>query len=184
MIKTALWIFGGILLGLIIHLTLILSLPQIVPNNVWSIFEKIGKPGELITIARPKQQEANILRLDPELAYAVCRFDLSIGPGIINGKLPNDFWSVGVFDKAGVAIYSTTNRSGGGNTLDIGIFNPAQTRLLAEQKIELESGILIVKVPRDEVFIVIRLAVPHPAMWQRYKETLEKLHCSHVGQNQ
>ncbi len=184
MIKSALWIFGGILLGLIIHLTLILSLPHLVPNNIWNVFSKIGAPGELIIIEKPKQQEENILRLDPELTYAVCRFDLSIGPGLLSGKLPTDFWSLGVFDKNGVAIYSTTNRSGGGQSLDLGIFNPAQTRLLAEQKIELQSGILIVRAPRDEVFVVIRLSVPHPAMWQRYQEQLKALKCSHVGQSE
>jgi len=180
MIKTAIWIIAGILLGLIIHLVIILSLPNLVPNNAWNILSKISTPGKLVILKRPKAMETNVLRLDPELVYAVCRFDLLQGPGSLSGKLPIDFWSVGIFDKTGVAIYSTTNRSGGDQNLDLGIFSPAQTRLLAEHQLTLKTGVIIVKAPSNEVYAVIRLATPHPAMWQRYKETLKQLKCAHI----
>jgi uncharacterized membrane protein len=183
MIKTAIWVFAGLLLGLIIHLSLILALPHIIPNNVWNQFAKIGDAGQLVIIEKVKPLKPNSLRLDPDLIYAVCRYDLSIGPGILSGKMPKDFWSIGVFNKTGTAIYSTTNRSGGDQSLDLGIFNSAQTRLLAEQKIKLQKDLLIVKSPQNEIFVVIRLAPPHPSMWTRYKKILEEINCGHIGES-
>ncbi len=179
--KTFLWIFAGLLFGLIIHLTIILLLPRFTPTSVWEIFAKIAPTGEIITLERPKALQANILHLDPELAYAACRYDLSKGPGILSGDLPDDFWSVGVFDKNGVAIYSTIGRSGTGKSLELGIFNPAQTRLLAEQQLDRQEGLIIVEAPHDQIFVVVRLAPPFPESWPRYREILSELECGYIS---
>ncbi len=182
MIKTFLALLGGIILGLIIHLGVILLLPYYPLNNIWSLFAQKAPIGELIILERPEAEEANILRLDPELVYAVCRYDLSRAPAYVSGQLSDDFWSVGVFDKNGVAIFSTTGRASINNYLELGIFNPAQTRLLAEQQLEMQEGLIIVEAPRNEVFVIVRYAPPYPQMWQRYSEKLSKLNCAYLDE--
>ena len=184
MSRTFIWVFAGLMLGLVIHLVVILLLPRYASTSVWEIFAKIAPAGEIITLERPAPGKSNMLRLDPELAYAVCRYDLSRGPGVLVGNLPQDFWSIGVFDKSGVAIYSTTNRSGSGGSVELGIFNPAQTFLLVEQKLNLQEGLIVVEAPRNEVFVVVRLAPPYPAMWERYREILTRLQCGHIDDSQ
>ena len=182
MIRYTLWGFSGLLLGLIIHLTLILGLPKFQPNTVWTYISQLGEPGEVVTLGRLESGSENKLHLDPEMAYATCRFDLARGPGVLSGPLPDDFWSIGVFDVDGVAIYGTTNRSGVGKSLELGIFNSAQTRLLAEQQITLQEGLLIIESPQNQIFVVVRLAPPHPVMWDRYTKMLEQLRCGHLDQ--
>lgn len=180
MIRLALWSVAGLVLGLIIHLIIILSMPYFAADNMWKRITALGAEGRVITLAHPAEGAANPLALDPELVYAVCQFDLSQGPGVFTGPLPFDFWSVGIFDRDGVAVYSTTNRAGVGRSLALGIFNAAQTQLLAEQQFEIDEGLLIVEAPQDSVFAVIRLAPPHPAMRPRYQQALAQLECGHI----
>ncbi len=184
MMRTLLWVTGGVILGLIIHIVVILTMPSLAPLDLWGRISALG-PNDTLTVLDPlKPGDANPLGLDPSLAYAVCRMDLRGGPGEVSGTLPEDFWSLSVFDKSGVAIYSTTNRSGTGQFLNLGLFNPAQTRLLAEQQLDIAEGLLIVKTESDDVFVVIRLAPPHHEMLPRYRQMLSQLTCGTINTDQ
>ena len=64
--------------------------------------------------------------------------------------------------------------------VDLGLFNPAQTRLLAEQKLDVAEGLLIVEAQQDDLMVVVRLAPPHPAMRARYEKALAGLKCGNL----
>ena len=181
MVRTILYAIGGILLGLAIHLVVILTLPRLADNSVYSQIVALDAVNQTKLLAVPKPGDANPLRLDPNVSYAVCRLDLTGGPGEVTGVLPVAFWSIAVYDRTGTVLYSTTNRDGIGQTLDLGIFDPAQTRLLAEQKIDIATGLLIVESRSDDVFVLIRLAPPHPAMRERYEADLQRLACRNIA---
>ena len=181
MIRTLLWLLGGAVLGGIIHIGVILSLPSLSATAAWDrvAATDVG-PGPTVLPAA-KAGEANPLRLDPELAYAVCKIDLRGGPASVTGTLPQAFWSVAVYSRAGTVVYSTTNRDGIGTALDLGIFNPGQTRLLAEQKLDVAEGLLIVEAKDDDLFVVVRLAPPHPEVRARYEQALAGLKCGTIA---
>ncbi|MGN6157291.1 MAG: DUF1254 domain-containing protein [Devosia sp.] len=180
MVRTALYVFGGILLGLAIHLIVILTLPQLAEHTVAERLDNLGQLDKIVLLAPVKPGEPNPLRLDPELDYALCRLDLRSAPGQVSGTLPLSFWSVSVYDNTGSVLYSTTNRDGIGQTLNIGLFDPAQTRLLAEQKLDVDTGQLIVETKTDDVYVVVRLAPPQPVMRDRYAAQLGKLSCKNI----
>ena len=181
MVRTLLYLLGGLLLGLVIHLVVILILPRISENAAYTQVASIEALNRTTLLALPKAGEANPLHLDPDMSYGLCKLDLSAGPGEVTGTLPLAFWSVAVYDSTGTVLYSTTNRDGIGQTLDLGIFDPAQTRLLAEQKIDISPGLLIVEARTDEVFVVVRLAPPHPSMRARYEAQLQRLACRNIA---
>ncbi|MBN9345430.1 MAG: DUF1254 domain-containing protein [Devosia sp.] len=181
MVRTLLYLLGGLLLGLVIHLVVILILPRISENAAYTQVASIEALNRTTLLALPKAGEANPLHLDPDMSYGLCKLDLSAGPGEVTGTLPLAFWSVAVYDSTGTVLYSTTNRDGIGQTLDLGIFDPAQTRLLAEQKIDISPGLLIVEARTDEVFVVVRLAPPHPSVRDRYEAQLERLACRNIA---
>ncbi len=180
MVRTILFAISGVLLGLAIHLVVILTLPRFAETSVHDTVMALGALNRTTLLPVPAPGEPNPLQLDPDLAYVVCQLDLSAGPGELTGTLPVAFWSVAVFDPAGTVLYSTTNRDGIGQTLDLGIFDPAQTRLLAEQKIDIAPGLLIVESRSDDVFVLVRLAPPHPSMRARYEAQLERLACRNI----
>ena len=178
--RTLLWLAAGLVLGGIIHLAVILTLPTLATEGIWTrvlLLDALNKP---VVLPQPVAGQPNPFRLDPELAYAVCRIDLRQGPGTVSGTLPRDYWSVAVYTKAGVVTYSTTNRDGLGQTLDLGIFNPQQTRLLAEQQLDVAEGLLIVEANEDDIFVVIRSAPPHQAVRERYEAALAGLGCGTI----
>ena len=181
MLRTPLYLLGGLLLGLVIHLVVILILPRISENAAYAQVAAIDALNKTTLLALPKAGEPNPLHLDPDMSYGLCKLDLSAGPGEVTGTLPLAFWSVAVYDTAGTVLYSTTNRDGIGQTLDLGIFDPAQTRLLAEQKIDISPGLLIVEARTDQVFVIVRLAPPHPSMRARYEAQLERLACRNIA---
>lgn len=180
MVRTLLYAIAGVILGLVIHLVVILILPSISENSVRTRVAAIDALNKTVLLPRPAAGEPNPFRLDPYLSYGLCKLDLSKGPGEVTGTLPLAFWSVAVYDTSGTVLYSTTNRDGIGQTLDLGIFDPAQTRLLAEQKIDISPGLLIVEARTDQVFVVVRLAPPHPSMRERYEAQLLRLGCRNI----
>lgn len=180
MIRTVLWIFGGLVLGGIIHLTVILALPAMTGGGVWSQISAMGALNKAVILPAVQAGQPNPLKLDPELSYAVCQIDLRKGPGVVAATLPQAFWSLAVYSHAGIVLYSTTNRDGIGQNLDLGIFNQAQTRLLAEQKLDVAEGLLIVESRDDDVYIVVRLAPSHQVMRARYEAQLQTLSCGNI----
>ena len=177
MIRTLLWLVGGLILGGIIHITAILTLPLLAEETTWSRVSALEANNRMLVLERVAQGDPNPLHLDPELNYGLCQIDLGEGPAYLNGVLPDAFWSVAVYDQNGVVIYSTTNRDGIGQTVDMGIFNAAQTRLLAQQQIEIAEGLLIVEAPANKLFVLVRLSAPHEAMRARFEQELSEITC-------
>ena len=178
--RTFLWVIAGVVLGGIIHIAVILALPALATEGLWPRVSALGALNKPVVLAVPAAGEPNPLHLDPELAYAVCQINLRQGPGFVRGVLPSGFWSVAAYGPTGTILYSTTNRDGIGSNLELGLFNQAQTRLLAEQQLDIAEGLLIVDAPSDDVFTVIRLAPPHPAMRARFETALSALVCGNI----
>jgi len=175
--RTLLWLIGGLLLGGVIHIVAILTLPLLAEETTWSRISAFKAENRMLVLDRVTQGTPNPLRLDPELSYGVCEIDLSNGPAYLSGVLPDAFWSVAVYDQNGVVIYSTTNRDGIGQTVELGIFNAAQTRLLAQQQIDIADGLLIVEAPTNQLFVLVRLSAPHEAMRSRFEQELSEINC-------
>ena len=178
--RTALWIVAGILLGGIIHILVILSVPAVATQNLWSRITALAPENKLVLLPPLKPGEANPLQLDPALSYAVCRLNLKSGPGVLTGTLPDAFWSLAIYTPSGAVAYSTTNRDGIGKNLNLGIFNADQTHLLAEQEIEVADGLLIVESSSDDVFVVIRLLAPYEVVRPRYEKALAGIACGNI----
>jgi uncharacterized membrane protein len=172
---------AGVILGGIIHIAVILMMPVVSANGLWTRIAALDALNQIVVLPPVKAGEANPLQLDPELSYAVCQIDLSKGPGEVSGGLPQAFWSIAVYDRAGTVLYSTTNRAGSGQQLDLGIFNPAQTRLLAQQQLDIAEGLLIVESPEDQIFAVVKLAPPYEVMRPRYEAALADLICGNIA---
>ena len=177
MMRFLLWLIAGLILGGMIHIVVILTLPSLAGETLWTRLEAIDADGGMVVLPPVRPGEPNPLGLDPELSYALCRIDLRGGPVYLRGLLPDAFWSVALVNPAGIVTYSTTNRDGIGRTLDLGIFNAAQTRLLAQQQLDVAEGVLVVESASDDLYAVLRLAPPHEAVRARFEQALAAVSC-------
>lgn len=181
MIRTLLWLAGGALLGGVIHISVILTLPALAEQSVWTRLADLPADNAMTILPPAGVGAADPLGLDPALVYGLCRIDLAEGPAYVSGRLPDAFWSVALFDPAGLVTYSTTNRDGIGQTLELGIFNSGQTRLLARQQLDIAEGTLVVESAQDRLLALIRLAPPHQAVRARFEQELRKITCGPKG---
>ncbi|SEP77297.1 Uncharacterized membrane protein [Devosia sp. YR412] len=177
MTRALLWLLAGAVLGGIIHIIVILTLPALAEQSVWTRVASIDADNRMAILPPVKAGEPNPLGLDPEMVYGLCRVDLSQGPAYVKGTLPDAFWSVALFTPAGTVAYSTTNRDGIGQTLDLGIFNADQTRLLAQQQLDVAEGLLVVESSSDNLLVLVRLAPPHQVMRARFETALKSVSC-------
>lgn len=177
MTRTLLWLVGGVLLGGVIHIVTILTLPMLAEETAWTQVSALEAENRMLILPAVEAGAPNPLDLDPELTYGVCRVDLGEGPAYLSGFLPDAYWSVAVYNSAGVVLYSTTNRDGIGQTVELGIFNADQTRLLAQQRIDIAEGLLVVEARSDDLFILVRLAPPHDVMRPRFETALSEITC-------
>lgn len=181
MIRFLLWLIGGVLLGGIIHIVVILTLPMLAEETTWSRVSAFEASNRMVILPPVEAGKPNPLGLDPDLVYGLCQIDLAEGPAYLRGTLPDAFWSLALFNEAGIVIYSTTNRDGIGQTVDLGIFNAAQTRLLAQQQLDIEEGLLVVEAPSDKLLALVRLSPPHEVMRDRFAERLGAISCGPRG---
>lgn len=177
MVRTLIWMAIGAVLGGIIHLIVILTLPMMARDTIWDRVTALDAHHRMQVLPVPAPGEPNPFGLDPDLTYAVCQVDLGDEPVYLKGTLPDAFWSLAIFNQAGIVTYSTTNRDGIGQTVDIGIFNAAQTRLLARQEIDISEGVMVVESTTDQFFALLRLAPPQPAMRARFEQALGAISC-------
>jgi uncharacterized membrane protein len=177
MIRLTLWAIGGLLLGGIIHLVAILILPALAEDDAWTRVAALETIERFSVLERPVPGAPNPFGLDPSFIQAVCQLNIADGPGALEGVLPDSFWSLAVYEPDGSVIYSTTERSASDNFLNVGIFNPDQTRLLAQQAIEIDEGLLIVEAVGNDVAAVVRLWLEYDELASRYKQALAGLTC-------
>jgi len=177
MVRTLIWIAAGVILGGIIHLIVILTLPLVASDTVWDRVTALDAHHKMQILPVPAPGQPNPFGLDPDLTYAICQVDLGEEPVYLKGSLPDAFWSMAIYNQAGIVTYSTTNRDGIGQTVDIGIFNAAQTRLLARQEIDITEGVMVVESTTDHFFVLLRLAPPQQAMRARFEQALGALTC-------
>ncbi len=182
MTRTFMWLLAGAVLGGIIHIIVILTLPALAERTVWTRVEALNASNRMVVLSPVEAGADNPFSLDPLLIYGLCQIDLSKDPAFIGGVMPDAFWSIAIVDRAGTVLYSTTNRDGIGRTLQMGIFNAAQTRLLAQQQIEISEGLLVVEAQSDDLFAVVRLAPPFTAVRGRYASDLAKITCGKRAQ--
>jgi len=183
MIRTLLWLVGGVLLGGVIHIFSILTLPLLAEDTTWSRLAALDARNRILVLPEIGPGDPNPLQLDPDLTYGVCQVDLNEGPAYLSGILPDAFWSAAIYDRNGIVTYSTTNRDGIGQNVELGIFNPDQTRQLAQQQIDIVEGLLIVEAQSDELFIIVRLSPPHNVMRPRFAQSLSDISCGSRGNN-
>jgi uncharacterized membrane protein len=162
--RTLLFIVGGILLGGIIHIAIVLLVPFYAERDAWAKIGGFGRDGTFHTLPIPEAGAEPIAFLDPRMVQAVCRFTLEDGPVRILAELPEEFWSLAVFDRRGRNVYSLNDRASEGARLDVAILTPVQVaQLRQDPPASLETAIVL-ELPIDSGFALIRAFVPDSSL--------------------
>ena len=175
-------IFYAVVLGglgaLLIHILTIFLIPGFAENDAWARLPKQVEDGYFTLVNRDDPLAASMQAFDQNFVYGACRFGLSEGPfGLAGGTAPT-FWSLSVYDRRGINLYSINDKSLQGNDLDVVIATPLQiTELQKDMPPEL-SGSVFVEADTRDGFVLLRSYVPEPGLLEKARTFVSSTNCA------
>lgn len=178
MIRTLLFVLGGLLLAGVIHIAVIFFVPYFATHDAWSEVERFGPDGQFHVLALAGSGPDALPGLDPRALHAVCRFSLANGPIRIQARLPADFWSIAIFDRRSRNLYSLNDRSAEHAALDLAVLTPVQMAQLREDPPASLEQAVVIELPVETGFAVLRVLVADDSMLPSATRALEGATCS------
>ena len=175
--RTAFLILAGLIGGVVIHIVAVLAFPAYGGRSLWNAVEAYGPERTFAVIPRPAPGEETIAYLDPNMAHAICRFDLSRGPNRIVAAL-SGFWAVGIFDARGQNLFSLTSGGADREILDLLIARPQELTPLRRDPPPILEEAVVVDLAVDRAVMVIRAFVPDPTQWDQVAAMLATADCA------
>ena len=80
MMRWLILLFGGVLLGGMIHLVTVLALPTIATLDAYSRLQPLTAQNAVTVLPQTTTATALMPYMDPAFAIAICRYDLGAGP--------------------------------------------------------------------------------------------------------
>lgn len=176
--RTLLFLFGALLLGGIFHIVVVLLVPFYADRDAWAEIERFGREDRfhLLPLAQPGSE--SLKSLDPWMLQAVCRFSLARGPVRMTAALPDDFWSIAIFDRRGRNMFSLNDRSAERTRLDVAVITPIQMAQLRQNPPESLETAIVVELPLEEGFAVLRVFVADETKLHDAAEAARTADCS------
>ena len=176
--RTLFFALGGLLLGGIIHVAIVFMVPLYAANDAWAQMRAFGRDGQFHLLPIPEAGAEPLASLDPRMAQAVCRFSLADGPVRVRAELPDEFWSVAVFDRRGRNVYSLNDRAAERSRLDLAILTPVQmAQVRQDPPTSLETAIVL-ELSLDTGFVLLRAFVPDDSMLPEATASLRAADCA------
>jgi uncharacterized membrane protein len=178
MIRLAFTVIAGVLLGLIVHLVSVLALPRIATQDAYSRLTPITKLNAVSVL--PPADPANTLMpfLDPALAVAVCRYDLSPGSIKLTVPVSQAYTSVSFYTRNEVAYYAINDRSAGKKVIELDLMTEAQHNALPEDEDVTAADRLIIDSPTTTGLIVLKALAPEPGLMPQAQASLAASKCN------
>jgi len=175
--RTLLFMLGGLIAGGIIHLVIVLLVPMYASHDAWSEMQRFGADRAFHVLPPPEAGNEVIPGMDPRLLQAECRFSLKDGPLRVSAKMPDEFWSVAVFDRHGRNVYSLNDRATEGPDLDLAVMTSVQLAQLRQNPPAAMENAITIELPIDDGFVLLRAFVPDASMMPQATAALTAANC-------
>jgi uncharacterized membrane protein len=181
MIRLALWLLGGVMLGGIVHIATVLLLPAMATQDAYSRLAPMTPANAVTAIAPPSPDKAVIPFMDPAFAVSVCRYDISEGPLKFSVPVSQAYTSVSFYTRNDVPYYAINDRAAGRRMIELDLMTTEQRNDLPENEEITAADRLIVESPTTTGLIVIKSLAPEPGLLQAARSALASAQCSSVS---
>lgn len=181
MIRVALWLLGGVMLGGIVHLVTVLLLPGMATQDAYSRLVPMTPVNSVTAIAPPSPEKAVMPFMDPAFAWSVCRYDISEGPLKFSVPVSQAYTSVSFYTRTDVAYYAINDRAAGRRSIELDLMTTDQRNELPENEEITAADRLIVESPTTTGLIVIKSLAPEPGLLQAARSALAGAQCTPAG---
>jgi uncharacterized membrane protein len=177
MIRLLFAIIAGVLLGGVVHLVSVLSLPRIATQDAYSRLTPLTKLNTVTALALADPNNAPMPFMDPAFAIAICRYDLSGGPIKLAVPVSQAYTSVSFYTRNDVAYYAINDRSAGRRVIELDLMTEAQHAELPEDEDVTAADRLIIDSPTATGLIVLKALAPEPGLMVQAKASLAASSC-------
>jgi uncharacterized membrane protein len=177
MIRWALLLFGGALLGGIVHIATVIALPRTATQDAYARLTPITQVNAVTPLPAPTSEKTIMPLMDPAFASAVCRYDLSQGPLKLTVPVGPAYTSVSFYTRYDVAYYAINDRAAGRRVIDLELMTPEQHEQMPEEEDVTAADRLIVESPTPTGLIAIRALAPEPGLMEKAKDAIAGAKC-------
>ena len=173
------WIFAGLCLGGIAHILSILLLPALSRQDATSRLSVLGPVNGMKTLPGSGPSGGPVPFSDPNVATAICPFDLMSAPLRIRVASGQEFLTVAFLQPGGSIFYSLSDRANASGALDVRLAT-------GEQLLAIEAGDpddqpvaeLRVKSPSATGVALVRAVAPAIAMLPLAEQRVSRASCA------
>ncbi len=177
MIRIALWIAGGLVLGGIVHLTSILILPRSATQDAYARIAPLAPVNGFAVLPAPTSTTSTLPFMDPAFATAVCRYDLAKGAVKLTVPVSQAYTSVTFYTRRDVAYYAINDRAAGRRAIELDLMTTKQREDLPDDEDVTAADRLIVESPTTTGLIVARALAPEPSLLPSASAALAAAQC-------
>jgi uncharacterized membrane protein len=177
-VRWALLILGGVLLGGIVHLATVIILPRTATQDAYARLTPIAPVNTVVALPAPTPEKAVMPFMDPAFASAVCRYDLTQGPLKLTVPVSRGYTSVSFYTRYDVAYYAINDRAAGRRIIELDLMTTAQHDQVPEDEEVTAADRLIVESPTLTGLIAIRALAPEPGLMRVAQSTVAASKCA------
>jgi uncharacterized membrane protein len=178
MIRWLLLLFGGVLLGGVVHLATIIILPRTATQDAFARLITDVPVNTVAALPQPRPEKAAMPFMDPAFAAAICRYDLSQGPLKLTVPVSLAYTSVSFYTRYDVAYYAINDRAAGRRVIELDLMTPQQKSEMPEDEDVTAADRLIVESPTVSGLIAIRALAPEPGLMPIAQATIANARCA------
>jgi uncharacterized membrane protein len=177
MIRWLLLLLGGVLLGGIVHIATVIVLPRTATRDAYARLEPIVPVNKVTPLPEPSPEHALMPLMDPAMATAICRYDLSAGPLKLSVPVSPAYTSVSFYTRNDVAYYAINDRAAGRRVIELDLMTSAQREQMPEEEDVTAADRLIVESPTGTGLIAIRALAPEPGLMPKARAAVAAATC-------
>jgi uncharacterized membrane protein len=176
-IRWLMWLLGGILLGGIVHLSVVLLLPRTATQDAYSRLQPITPVNTVVPLPLPNSDQATMPFMDPAFATAVCRYDLTKAPIKVTAPVSQVYTSLSFYTRTGVAYYAINDRAAGRRVIELDLMTAKQKSDLPEEEDVTAADRLIVESPTLTGLIELKALAPELGLMPLARGVLSVAQC-------
>ncbi|QCK86598.1 DUF1254 domain-containing protein [Phreatobacter aquaticus] len=160
-LKTALYVLAGLMLGVVVHILSVFALPRLAPDDARARLAGVAPVNRITTLSG--SSEAALPLADPAFETAVCRYDLAGGVLHVRAPVTSHYTAVSLYTATGVAFGAINDKAATRRTMDLFVVTAAQRREFTIGEDDTANDNLVMVSPTREGFVLIRALAVQPS---------------------
>ncbi|MFP5075746.1 DUF1254 domain-containing protein [Rhizobium sp. YIM 134829] len=181
LLRTGLFVIGlGLIGALLLHIVIILALPRFTGGDAYSRVLGLYEMDSFFPLAA-EPGPTGLANDDPYLRVAVCGFSVMGGPVRFTAAGSVPFWSLALYDADSNEVFSMNNATAVNGQVDVVAATPLQLVDLRKRPVETLSQSIMVEMPEEEGYAVLRALAPTNSFEEAARSFLQGAGCEPIG---